>query len=118
MNFWLQNLLCFLCIPNSGKGFKTKCLNIFLIIPKVLDLQLVKCDELHCLIQGIHFIDANFVGECYYLKFSDDSAKPEKITYDFQSACPYPFIVVNVGSGVSIMAVRSSSEFDRITGSA
>ena len=88
------------------------------VISKVLDLQLVKCDELHCLIQGIHFIDANFVGECYYLKFSDDSAEPEKVTYDFQSACPYPFIVVNVGSGVSILAVRSSSEFERITGSA
>ena len=87
-------------------------------ILKALDLQLVKCDELHCLIQGIHFIDANFVGECYYLRFPDDAAKPEKITYDFQSACPYPFIVVNVGSGVSILAVRSSSEFDRITGTA
>mgnify|MGYP002804046671 FL=1 len=85
---------------------------------EVLDLQLVKFDELHCLIQGIHFIDANFIGECYYLKFSDDLAKPEKVTYDFQSACPYPFIVVNVGSGVSILAVRSSSEFQRITGSA
>jgi type II pantothenate kinase len=52
------------------------------------------------------------------LKFADDVAKPEKVTYDFQSACPYPFIIVNVGSGVSILAVRSSNEFERITGSA
>ena len=68
--------------------------------------------------EGIHFIDANFVGECYYLKFSPDSNDPEKINYDFQSACPYPFIVVNVGSGVSILAVHSSTDFERISGTA
>ena len=79
---------------------------------------MVKCDELDCLMQGIHFIDANFVGECYYLKFPEGSDVPEKISYDFQSACPYPFIVVNVGSGVSILAVRSSTEFERISGTA
>lgn len=96
-----------------------KCFpNMHVFVLKVVDLQLVKCDELSSLIHGIHFIDANFVGECYYLKFSDDSSKPEKISYDFQSACPYPFILVNVGSGVSILAVRSSTEFHRVTGSA
>ena len=68
--------------------------------------------------QGIHFLDANVVGECYYLKFAEGSEVPEKISYDFQSACPYPFIVVNIGSGVSILAVRSPTQFERISGTA
>jgi type II pantothenate kinase len=38
-----------------------------------------------------------------------------KVKYDFSH--PYPFLVVNVGSGVSIMSVRGPHEIKRVSGS-
>lgn len=38
----------------------------------------------------------------------------EKRRYDFSQ--PYPFILVNVGSGVSVLAVYGPSNYKRISG--
>lgn len=38
----------------------------------------------------------------------------KKANFDFKQ--PYPFILVNVGSGVSILEVRGPSEYKRISG--
>ena len=37
-----------------------------------------------------------------------------KKPFDFRN--PYPYLVVNVGSGVSILAVYSSTEYKRVSG--
>lgn len=74
-----------------------------------------KFDELDSLIRGIHYIEAcNPVNECYYFKCPMDSAQCEKVPYDFSN--PYPYLVVNIGSGVSILAVYSPTEYKRVTG--
>lgn len=41
----------------------------------------------------------------------------EKSTIDFTSISPYPLILVNIGTGVSIVRVESATEFKRISGS-
>ena len=80
-----------------------------------MNLELHKFDELDCLIEGIHFIDRNNVDcECYYWKDPDDSKLAKKIPFDFRN--PYPYLVVKIGSGVSILVVRGPNDFQRVSG--
>ncbi|XP_014769420.1 pantothenate kinase 3 isoform X2 [Octopus bimaculoides] len=80
-----------------------------------VQLKLHKFDELDCLIKGINYIDRNNdKSECYYWKNPDNCDKCEKVTFDFRD--PYPYLVVNIGSGVSILAVRSPDDYKRVSG--
>lgn len=81
-----------------------------------LGITLRKSDELDSVIYGIHFIDRyNSDRECYYLQNPLDETKCMKVPYDFSQ--PYPYLVVNIGSGVSILAVYSPTSYSRIWGS-
>lgn len=82
---------------------------------EVLGVQLVKYDELECLIHGIHFINSCCVHEFYYWNNLHCLEKSEKVPYDFTNDS-YPYIVVNIGSGVSILSVESAEKFSRISG--
>lgn len=85
-------------------------------IKKNLGIELRKTDELDSIIIGIHYIDKfNSDRECYYLENPLDDAKCVKVPYDFSQ--PYPYLVVNIGSGVSILAVYSSNSYSRVSGS-
>lgn len=81
-----------------------------------LGITLRKSDELDSVIYGIHYIDKhNPTRECYYIQdpLSDDRCL--KVPYDLSK--PYPYLVVNIGSGVSILAVYSPTSYSRIWGS-
>lgn len=82
---------------------------------EVLGVQLVKYDELECLIHGIHFINSHCINECYYWNNLNCLERSEKVPYDFTND-PYPYLVVNIGSGVSILSVESAEKFSRISG--
>jgi len=82
---------------------------------KQVNLELHKFDELDSLIHGIHYIEAYNPQECYYLNDPLNSNKCSKSPYDFSH--PYPFLVVNIGSGVSILAVYSPDKYKRVSGS-
>lgn len=85
-------------------------------IEQNLGIKLHKTDELDSIIIGIHYIDKfNSDRECYYLENPLDDAKCVKVPYDFSQ--PYPYLVVNIGSGVSILAVYSSNSYRRVSGS-
>lgn len=78
-------------------------------------MTLHKYDELDCLIRGIHFIYQHAPHkECYYWNNPIEPDKSEKMSFDFSN--PYPYLVVNMGSGVSILSVRSPTEYKRVTG--
>lgn len=49
-----------------------------------------------------------------YLIFTVVRRKSEKKAFDFSQ--PYPFILVNVGSGVSILAVYGPDNYKRVSG--
>ena len=71
-------------------------------------------DELDSLISGIQFIEAHNSRELYYWEEPADDRAACKKTYDFSN--PYPFILVNIGSGVSIMSVRGPGQYERVCG--
>lgn len=54
--------------------------------------------------------------QSFYLiyNFIFDCSLSKKARFDFSQ--PYPFILVNVGSGVSVLAVRGPTDYKRISG--
>ncbi|XP_061890561.1 pantothenate kinase 2, mitochondrial [Entelurus aequoreus] len=84
---------------------------------QMADLQLSKLDELDCLIRGVLYIDAvvsSGPSECYYF---ENPAEPEGcVQRPYTLENPYPLLLVNIGSGVSILAVYSESDYKRVTG--
>ncbi|XP_051502494.1 pantothenate kinase 1-like isoform X2 [Myxocyprinus asiaticus] len=81
------------------------------------DLELLKLDELDCLIQGLLYIDSvGFNGhpECYYFENPSDTQHCIKRPCCLDN--PFPMLLVNIGSGVSILAVYSKDNYKRVTG--
>jgi len=83
-------------------------------IRKELNMTLHKFDELDSLIGGIQFIEHNNSKELYYWENPGDDQLACKKTYDFTN--PYPFMLVNIGSGVSIMCVKGPGQYMRVSG--
>ncbi|KAL1509665.1 hypothetical protein ABEB36_004371 [Hypothenemus hampei] len=82
---------------------------------KSVNMKLEKCDEFESLLRGLLYIDKNNpTTECYYWCNPTDEIKCAKVNYDFSQ--PYPFLLVNVGSGVSILAVNSPTDYSRVSG--
>ncbi|KAM9330328.1 pantothenate kinase 2, mitochondrial-like [Gastrophryne carolinensis] len=80
-------------------------------------LELWQLDELDCLIKGVLYIETvGFNGEaqCFYLENPKDPERCQKIPYPLDN--PYPLLLVNIGSGVSILAVYSRDNYKRVTG--
>ncbi|GBM56020.1 Pantothenate kinase 4 [Araneus ventricosus] len=84
------------------------------VLTKTLGLMVDKEDEMECVIKGCNFVLKNIPDEVF--EYSRN-ASPE---YRFHSVEPnmYPYLLVNIGSGVSIMLVESESSYERIGGSA
>ncbi|XP_014217722.1 pantothenate kinase 4 [Copidosoma floridanum] len=79
-----------------------------------LGVQVDKKDEICCLIQGCNFLLKNIANEAFEF---ERRSNPE---YNFQKAGPniFPYLLVNIGSGVSILKVESEQEFERVGGTA
>ena len=82
-----------------------------------MNLELHKFDELDSLIRGIHYIKDVYPQEIYYYcngTSGEHQPNIEQCTYDY--SIPYPYILVNIGSGVSILSVQGPKEFKRVWG--
>ena len=79
-----------------------------------LGINLCKFDEMASLIRGVHFLVRYFPNECYYWK-DPKAAMACKVPF-FLGPSPYPYIIVNIGSGVSVLLVESATRFRRIGG--
>ncbi|XP_068910383.1 pantothenate kinase 3 isoform X2 [Tenebrio molitor] len=79
-----------------------------------VNMKLEKFDEFDSLLKGLQFADAQNPSECYYWASPTDDTCCTKINYDFSN--PYPFLIVNIGSGVSVLAVYSPTNYKRISG--
>jgi type II pantothenate kinase len=81
-----------------------------------LGIQLQGTDEIAALVKGIDFMVRNCPDECYYLSQYDLNKEIELAP--FGGEFTYPFLVVNIGSGVSILQVYSPTVFKRVGGTA
>eukprot|EP00735_Rhodelphis_limneticus_P011508 TRINITY_DN4618_c0_g1::TRINITY_DN4618_c0_g1_i1::g.19554::m.19554 TRINITY_DN4618_c0_g1::TRINITY_DN4618_c0_g1_i1::g.19554 ORF type:complete len:551 (-),score=73.40,sp/Q08DA5/PANK3_BOVIN/43.49/7e-83,Fumble/PF03630.9/1.3e-106 TRINITY_DN4618_c0_g1_i1:485-1987(-) len=82
-------------------------------------------DELACLVHGVNFLMTHLRSEIYSVKdasnFSPTKHLPfEKNVVSFnesdKDASVYPYLLVNIGSGVSILLVESSEKYRRVGG--
>ena len=104
----IANMTSTVCATGGGAyKFETE-------FKEAMKIELHKFDELHSLIHGVHYIEANNPQECYYISNPMDASKRCKVPFDLSH--PYPFLVVNIGSGVSIIAVYSPDRYKRVTG--
>lgn len=83
-------------------------------IRRELNMTLHKFDELDSLLGGVEFIEAYNPRELYYWKDPADDCLAYKQQFDFTN--PFPFLLVNIGSGVSMMAVRGPGDYSRVSG--
>ncbi|XP_029037853.1 4'-phosphopantetheine phosphatase [Osmia bicornis bicornis] len=84
------------------------------LLQEKLGLTVDKEDEMTCLIKGCNFLLKNI--SCEAFEF-ERHGNPE---YKFQKAGPniFPYMLVNIGSGVSILKVESDKVFERVGGTA
>lgn len=68
-----------------------------------------KWDEMNCLVSGIIFLLQNFEHISYKIVSGQK-------TY-IENTLKFPFLLVNIGSGISILKVENLNEYSRISGS-
>ncbi|KAI8080010.1 pantothenate kinase [Halteromyces radiatus] len=80
---------------------------------KLPGVHVQKEDEMECLITGLNF----FITEIPYEAFTYDEQESDPMQFETNpSPHVYPYILVNIGSGVSVLKVTGPDEFSRISG--
>eukprot|EP00048_Salpingoeca_helianthica_P018277 m.241456 g.241456 ORF g.241456 m.241456 type:complete len:363 (+) comp24418_c0_seq1:26-1114(+) len=85
------------------------------LIHELLGLTTIKADELGCLVDGINFTLQRRMHELYradYRTFIDDGRK----NFVSQEEHKFPYLLVNIGSGVSILKVSEDGHHERVGG--
>ena len=82
-------------------------------------IEMVKHGEMECLVKGVEFLLGNGVGECY--TYSDVGTGRERKSNRDKATTgeSYPYIVVSIGTGVSLILVTgpNRNQFQRVSGS-
>ncbi|KII65082.1 Pantothenate kinase 4 [Thelohanellus kitauei] len=83
------------------------------LIKNKLGLELQKEDEIDCAVKGSIFLIKNIKNEC----FEFDKEHFPCFTYQIcNGQANFPFLLANVGSGVSFIKVESSDKYERVGG--
>ena len=83
------------------------------LFEKTLGLKVIREDEMDCLIKGSNFLLNNIPNEAFSFK---KNGNPE-ISFE-KIGCEFPYLLVNIGSGVSMLKVDSDEHFERVGGTA
>ena len=81
------------------------------LISEKLNLKVSKVDEMSCICAGANFLLNNIADESFTYE------RQQTPQYAFQSSNPadlYPYLLVTIGSGVSVIKVTSEDSFERI----
>lgn len=78
-----------------------------------LGVEVEREDEMECLIKGLDFFITQIPNEVF--TYNDDDPK-NALNFQEPRADVYPYLLVNIGSGVSMIKVSGPSEYQRIGG--
>lgn len=84
------------------------------LITSTLGVTIHKEDEMHSLISGLNFLLKNVPKESF--TYSTIKNDPDPKHYVPVGDNPFPYLLVNIGSGVSILKVDSEDKYQRIDG--
>ncbi|KAI9757360.1 MAG: hypothetical protein M4579_003474 [Chaenotheca gracillima] len=95
-----------LCVIATGGG----AYKYYDKIKDVLGVEVLREDEMECLIIGLDFFITEIPNEVFTYNDSDPMR--------FQQASPnvYPYLLVNIGSGVSMVQVSGPRQYERVGG--
>ncbi|KAJ3052972.1 hypothetical protein HK097_005281 [Rhizophlyctis rosea] len=96
-------------IPVSERLLAEEHINLF---RERLKVTMHKEDEMECLITGLNFL----VRQITYEVFTYDERRPEPMQFEATPDELFPYLLVNIGSGVSILKVTSDETYERISG--
>jgi type II pantothenate kinase len=82
-------------------------------IKERLGVEVQREDEMACLIMGLDFFITEIPTEVFTY---DDTREEEAIEFQEVRSDIYPYLLVNIGSGVSMIKVSGPSQFQRIGG--
>ncbi|KRX04741.1 hypothetical protein PPERSA_11797 [Pseudocohnilembus persalinus] len=82
------------------------------VIKKRLGVQVIKVQEMQSLSYGLKVLDMLLPNDSVY-RFNQEK---KQIEYIEQSNWMFPLILVQIGSGVSILKVKNKDEFERVSG--
>ena len=95
-----------LCVMATGGG----AYKFYDKMKHVLGVEVLREDEMECLIMGLDF----FITEIPREVFTYTDADP--MQFEEPRADIYPYLLVNIGSGVSMVKVSGSKQFERVGG--
>ncbi|KAI9841865.1 MAG: hypothetical protein M1837_000335 [Sclerophora amabilis] len=95
-----------LCVMATGGG----AYKYYDKIREALGVEVLREDEMECLIIGLDF----FISEIPNEVFTYTDTHP--MQFEEASADVYPYLLVNIGSGVSMVQVSGPKEYDRVGG--
>ncbi|KAI4165194.1 MAG: hypothetical protein LQ342_001062 [Letrouitia transgressa] len=95
-----------LCIMATGGG----AYKYYDQMKKVLGVEVLREDEMDCLIMGLDFFITEIPREVFTYEDSDP------MRFEEPHADIYPYLLVNIGSGVSMIKVLGRRRFERIGG--
>ncbi|KAF2747928.1 fumble-domain-containing protein [Sporormia fimetaria CBS 119925] len=101
-----------LCVMATGGG----AFKYYDRIKEALGVEVIREDEMECLIYGLDFFISEIPAEIF--TYNIDAAPGEDpITYLHDPPTEiYPYLLVNIGSGVSMIKVSGPRQFERIGG--
>lgn len=85
------------------------------IIANALGVEFHKVNEMECLVKGNNFLLNNILDEAFTYDHHNDVCKYSFETINTKSQ--FPYLLVNIGTGVSIYKVESDECFERVGGS-
>ncbi|KAK3733934.1 hypothetical protein QZH41_009580 [Actinostola sp. cb2023] len=83
------------------------------LLTEKLGVRVEKEDEMQCLIRGCNFVLTSLANEVYEFRRDEE---PQYVFHHHDSIEIYPYLLVNIGSGVSILQVESKDKFQRVGG--
>ncbi|KAJ5726282.1 uncharacterized protein N7483_007639 [Penicillium malachiteum] len=99
-----------LCVVATGGG----AFKFYDKLKEALDVNILREEEMECLIIGLDFFITEIPNEVFTYSDSDSDTEPMQ----FAEARPdvYPYLLVNIGSGVSMIKVSGPRQFERVGG--
>jgi len=92
-------------------------LEFLLNFNSLLFLRVEKEDEIKCLIKGCNFLIRNVPNEVFTIDHKDFKSSGHEFKSIESTDSQFPYLLINIGSGVSILKVDSEEVFQRIGGS-
>jgi len=90
----------------------------------ILGIKMKKHDELDCLVAGLQYVLSDVVGECYTFKPKISYSKTSQTHEAWLTKVPrdelvqvYPYLIVTIGTGVSVVKCNGPRKHERISGS-